>query len=269
VEGLSQYWGFYFVPEAGGKLGSSDLSFSLDLMEGCIGGSLHLWTPFPPASRLELNQMVAQIVFQNSILARLLVLEAFLLAGAGVSASLLRQRWTHLQLVPSALRNQFSGDARDIFRHVYEVVAQQANTRPWITSILEKIRQDPRIPSHSPLFVVLDEAQLCSHLYEGAFHSETETGSEGRRSVLREISKVWKRLGPFTMIYSGTGISLTKVEKSLASCMAETRKSHVFTDTGAFVTQEQQAAYIKRHVSLPADKEKEILDRAWSFLRGR
>jgi hypothetical protein len=44
---------------------------------------------------------------------------------------------------------------------------------------------------------------------------------------------------------------------------------HPFTNTGAFVSQEQQSAYITRHVTLEEDTKEEVLRRAWRWLRGR
>jgi hypothetical protein len=107
------------------------------------------------------------------------VLEAFLSAGADIPATHLHHRWTHLQLVPSALKHQFSGDVQDIFERVYQIIAQcRASDESQVLSLLATMRQDSRVPSNSPFFVILDEAQLCSHLYEGAFYSKKETGPE-------------------------------------------------------------------------------------------
>jgi len=227
--------------------------------------------PITPKS-LELNCAIAKITFHRILLARLLVLKAFLSAGADIPAAHLRHRWTYLQLVPSALEHQFSSDEQDIFERVYEIIAQcQASNQSQVLSLLATIQQDYRVPSNSPFFVILDEAQLCSYLYEGIFCSEKETGHGGIRSVLREISIAWECFGQssFAMIYSGTGFSLTRMLQSSARSIFSSKDSHIFTNTGAFVSQEQQSAYIMGHVTLESDKKEEVLRRAWRWLRGR
>ena len=171
VEGLCQYWGFYFTPDWLPRLGSKDFSISLGNVESYVEGGV--FSPIIPNSSnsaqksLQLNRAMARTTFRHILLARLLMLEAFLSAGADVPATHLRHRWTHLQLVPSALTHQFSGDQWDIFERVYRIIAQcQASDELRVLSLLETIRQDSRVPSNSPFFVILDEAQLCSHLFE-------------------------------------------------------------------------------------------------------
>jgi len=278
VEGLCRHWGIYFTPDTFPLLGSTDFSLCLsDVASYNEDGKVFTRTiPNSPNSRpkpLNLNRDIAQTMFQHILLARLLVLKAFLLAGPDVPAAQLRHRWTYLQLVPSALEHQFSGDEQDIFERVYEIIAQcRASDRSQVLSLLAAIRQDSRLPSNSPFFVILDEAQVCAHLYEGAFHSEQGTGHGGTRSVLREISVTWERFSKskLAMIYSGTGFSLTKVMRSVASSMVlYDKNSSTFTNTGAFVSQEQQTAYILGHVTLEADEKEEVLHRAWRWLRGR
>ena len=278
VEGLCQYWGFYFTPDRHPRLGSTDFSLSLRKMEE-YNEDGNIFSPIIPDPKsspksLKVNRDIAQIMFRNILLARLLVLEAFLSAGADTPTADLRRRWTYLQLVPSVLTHQFSanGDMRDIFERVYQIIARcRASDEFQVLSLLSTIRQDPRMSSSSPFFVTLDEAQLCSHLYEGAFHSEKVLGPEGIRSVLREISIVWASLGrsSFAVIYSGTGFLLTRMLESSSRSIFSSKDSDVFTNTGAFVSQEQQTAYILGHVTLEADEKEEVLHRAWRWLRGR
>jgi hypothetical protein len=102
------------------------------------------------------------------------------------------------------------------------------------------------------------------------FHSESDGGPDGNRSVLREISHAWGRstLSNTAVLFSGTGFSLTKVLRSMASSLGAVDDT-VFTDIGAFASKEQQAAYITRHVALHEDTREEVLRRAWRWLRGR
>jgi hypothetical protein len=275
VEGLCQYWGFYFTLDPRPRLGSTDFCLSLRKMEE-YNEDGNIFSPDPNShpKALKVNRDIARIVFRNILLARLLVLEAFISAGADIPTADLRRRWTYLQLVPSALTHQFSASdqVQDIFERVYHIIARcPTSDESQVLSLLETIHQDPRVSSSSPFFVTLDEAQLCSHLYEGAFHSENVPGPEGIRSVLREISVVWQSLGQssFAVIYSGTGFSLTRMLKSSARSIILSKNSHIFTNTGAFVSQEQQSAYIMGHVTLESDKKEEVLRRAWRWLRGR
>ena len=57
-----------------------------------------------------------------------------------------------------------------------------------------------------------------------------------------EISIIWERLAhsSFVMIFSVTGFSLTRMLQSFASSVVTSEYSYVFTNTGAFVSQEQQ-----------------------------
>jgi len=291
VEGLCQRWGIYFTPDPFPLLGSTDFSLCLSDVKSYVERRIS-FSPTSPdspnsgAKSLYLNRAIAQTTFYHILLARLLVLEAFLSAGADIPGADLRHRWTYLQLVPSVLKHQFSGDIQYIFEWVYEIIARcqagdesqypiiaqcRASGESQVLSLLATIRQDSRVPSNSPFFVILDEAQLCSHLYEGAFYSEKETGHGGVRSVLREISIAWERFGQssFAMIYSGTGFSLTRMLQSSARSIFSSKDSHIFTNTGAFVSQEQQSAYIMGHVTLESDKKEEVLRRAWRWLRGR
>jgi hypothetical protein len=114
-----------------------------------------------------------------------------------------------------------------------------------INRLIDELQENASMPPSSSFFLVLDEAQLCVDMYTGAVYSEKEAGPGESRSVLREIFTSWDHFAPrLTVIFSGTGFSLTKITRSLASSMGTIHDSGTFTDTGAFVREEQQRAYI-------------------------
>jgi hypothetical protein len=276
VEGLCQYWGFYFTPDPKPRLGSVDFSRSITNISSYIYAGVPLAPNLPNSPRrrrvpLQQNRAIARTGFLSVLLARLLVLEAFLQAGTDIPADKLRRRWTYLQLVPSVLKSQFSSAQADIFDYVYRTIECHGNNdHHLVNSLLQRICQDSRVSFNSPIFMILDEAQLCSNQYEEAFHSESDEGPDGNRSVLREIAHA---MGPSTLsntavLLSGTGFSLTKALRSLTSSLGAVDDT-VFTDMGAFASKEHQAAYITRHVALHEDTREEVLRRAWQWLRGR
>jgi hypothetical protein len=201
------------------------------------------------------------------------VLQAFLKAGTGIPENDLRRRWTHLQLVPSVLHRQFEGQHVDLFSIIQaktDLYRGPAELHCLINDLIDELRKSTSMPPSLPFFVVLDEAQLCANMYTGAFYYEKETGRREHRSLLREIYTSWNHFAThLTVIFSGTAFSLTKITGSLANSMGAIDDSGTFTDTGAFVREEQQRAYIMRHVTLEEETMDEVLRRAWRWLHGR
>ncbi|KAH8917450.1 hypothetical protein BT69DRAFT_1286665 [Atractiella rhizophila] len=249
VEGLCQYWGFYFTPDPHPRLGSVDFSRSVHNVGSYIDAGITFAPNLPnsPNRRrvpLEQNRTIARTVFLSVLLARLLVLEAFLQAGAGIPAVELRRRWTYLQLVPSVLQSQFSSTEVDIFDGVYQTIERHGdNDHHLVNSLIKRIRQDSRVSSISPFFLVLDEAQLCSNQYEGAFHSESDKSPAGNRSVLREIFAAWGRstLGPWRVRWER---SMTLSLPTWGHLLAKSIRRRTSRDTWRWMKTQRRKCYV-------------------------
>jgi hypothetical protein len=131
--------------------------------------------------------------------------------------------------------------------------------------------------SPSPLFVIIDEAQIAAATFREAFLSGDY---KTHRPVLREIIVTWNSMVKEIMrnlIICGTGLSMDMLEDALASNALKYGKGiRKFSNLGGFDTQEAQEKYILQNLWTGVKSREEsssdfqvLLDRAWRWLKGR
>ncbi|KAF8512673.1 hypothetical protein BU17DRAFT_96067 [Hysterangium stoloniferum] len=124
---------------------------------------------------------------------------------------------------------------------------------------------------HTPLFVVIDEAQVAADRLKEYFRSNTGTDM---RPVLREMYRFFLETQFFTgFILSGTGLSMKMVKDTVGSVDAKNvpSGSHVFTDIGRFTENDSsQLDYIRRYITLSDSySDQRLLERIVYWFSGR
>lgn len=287
-EGLCHHWGLYFtcLPDTS-ELGAADVHFIIDqALEQTTGFQSNLSLSPDPKEALKENRNIAGARFNEVMLARLLILEAFIDVmkerGEDLQSPEMRKVWLLLQIFPStlALKSTFMDVFSDLALRLAHACVP-TSVRSKIRTLLTSCRQE-LYPDHEftpPLFCVIDEAQHAADEHKSAFRNKSGGMGKKRRPVLREIVAAWnepnefiKPLHALRFIVTGTGINKTVVTEVVSSATGKTGRFDEITDTGAFDTQAIQDEYLRRYLPrsyADSDEGKEFLARAWYWLRGR
>lgn len=286
LEGLCEYWGFYFTSLVDSSLlGSSDVQNSIRTY---VPDSPHFRTTLPQVNSsnyekaLKTNRDNANRIFSQVFLARLMIFDLFAEVmdqhrARHTDQHVYRYRWLLLQLQPSLIHPQ----VWDVFDHMVGKLSLAADS--YINSktkaLLARVRKfctDDSIgslhPAQTPLFCVLDEAQYAATEHCSAFRSNN---GDAHRPILREIVRAWEGQsfgqGVF-MVVAGTGISKDVVDQAVASAIMKDSKYRWCSDTGAFDDIEVQRRYILKYIPqslIDTRSGRHLLERMWYWLRGR
>jgi hypothetical protein len=220
---------------------------------------------------VEINKDITTRSFHRLILSRLYVLEAFLKVcrenrhsykGLDKAYHLYKHKWLLLQLLPSET------GVGDYF-HMLENTLRELCSEALSIAILDKYKAVSILLHGEPIFVVLDEAQATAERYSSKVHSDT--GYE-KRGIAKPMIASWTDPVQFPCIISGTGLSMSLMEKALGTTVAKREISMVSFDTGYFDSEALHTRYIKEHV-WPNSELQEVqlifLARTWRWLRGR
>lgn len=226
--------------------------------------------------RKSAEKRLVQLLLARFILLNLLVQEARVCGGLKLKEH--RRLWVLLQVQPSIVTKEY-----DIFTRLTQLLryGDTAQLKKMIEEYHSKIfhlLQEPVFNSRilqndtPPLYCILDEAQTTTSQRLDEFTSEDY---QTNRPFLREILDVWGnmfKIDQMLLVLSGTGISLTPLEQTLASSALKGAPYEIVNDIGAFDNPDVQARYIERYV--PKDKFNKnqwdaFLTRAWAWLHGR
>ncbi|PPR06272.1 hypothetical protein CVT24_000891 [Panaeolus cyanescens] len=309
LEGLCQQWGFYFTSLVDSSLlGSSDVQNCIHTHVPDSAKFRHILPPPESAAydaALKTNRDIANRVFQQVFLARLLVFNVFaeiMIEHAKTANSTCqpdpqtyRQRWLLLQLQPSII----DPEVWDVFDDLSSKLANTSdcfintNTKSLLCRVRKLCSKLPEMTtSHSdnglstashnntpaydagqtPIFCVLDEAQHAATQLNSAFRSD-QNGAH--RPILREIVKAWEGQsfgqGIF-MVVAGTGISKDVVDQAMASAIMKDSRYRWCSDTGAFDREEVQRRYLEKYFPpalIRSTSGSRLLQRIWYWLHGR
>ena len=173
MEGLTKYWGFYFVatPDANG-VGVRDLKDALDNVaehEAWISDI----TPLLPGERVrqnELNSRIASKHLRKVLAARIVVFQLFLRLAIDVDGQLLEKHkriWLLFQL-----SNRLGGTLHPFLRIIRQSL-RHASDEALMTLVQ---RLDGILEKYLPqahFIIGLDEAQCAARLYPYSFISST------------------------------------------------------------------------------------------------
>ena len=293
LEGLCDYWGFYFTSLVDSSLlGSSDVQNSI---RSYIPDSPGFRTTLPPVDSsnhkiaLQTNRDHANRIFSRLFLARLFIFDLFVQIMkqlrsselGELQATVYRRRWLLLQLQPSLLHSQ----VWDIFDELVGKLSPASEsfvngmTKTLLIRIRKRLTEMPDSPQHhpsdtsqTPLFCVLDEAQYAATQHSNAFKSDT---GNAPRPILREIVKAWETQSSghgIFMVVAGTGISKDVVDQAMASAIMKESKYRWCSDTGAFDDLDEQRRYVERYLPpslLLSNSGMRLIRRIGYWLRGR
>ncbi|KAJ7152477.1 hypothetical protein C8R46DRAFT_1121324 [Mycena filopes] len=266
LEGLCQRWGFYFtMTQDGNRLGSAD---SGDKFHDSLRRAAAFEEELPSAASsafpraLAGNVAIAEKRLGQVLLSRLSIFLMFseIIHSDGITEAH-KKKWLLLQLRP-----QLPGDSSpDIFVDTkactYEIAPDEV--QDLIAVIYSKLRKIWGPEFH--LFYVIDEAQVVSRKYLGAFqHQGTPY------PLLRQIIQSWTAKSfPHESSFVILGTDIPKDAFSNAT-FADT--IHWSSDTGAFSDEAEHRRYVTRFLtpSYGASAAGQIfLQRVWRWCRGR
>jgi hypothetical protein len=276
LDGLCQNWGLYIScrTKRGPASGSDDFKAVTEMLQ-----SMSTWHQGTSAADIFKNADAADRAFAMLLCARVFVLKQLVQRlPVDTDAIVARRRWILAQVLPPRLT--FEDD--DLFVKVLRDL-QHADTKIMlgiIRSTLRALTTERRdlfpVGSNTPLFVVIDEAQVAADHLKKFFRSTTGTDL---RSILREMYRFFQASGIFAgIILSGTGLSMKMVKDAVGSFSFSAKQvdkrmqPRVFTDIGRFTRDNpSQVVYIRRYLTLSDDdiSDQRLLERMVYWFSGR
>ena len=273
LDGLCQNWGLYIScrTKRGPASGSDDFNVATEMLL-----SMSAWHQGTSSADIYKDVEAAHRAFAMLLCARVFILKQLVQhipVGTDVTAA--RRRWILAQVVPprlkyeeddlfvTLLRDLRSGDTQTMLRI----------TRSTMRDLTTKRQDLFPVGSDTPLFVVIDEAQVAAdHLEFFRSGSGTDLGP-----VLREMYSFFLKSGLFAgIILSGTGLSMNMVKDVVGSFSAKQVdkrvQPRVFTNIGRFTRDNSsQVAYIRRYLTLSDNdiSDQRLLERMVYWFSGR
>jgi len=275
LDGLCFNWGFYFSCQSTNRVsGSRDFEVATDILV-----SMSSWNLGTKEEHILKNKIAADRVFAMVFCARVFVLKRLMDSlPTGTDVWVARRRWVLLQVMPPP----HSSSTLDIFAVLVQSL-RSADTDDMLTFVRTTLkslysREDlfpvaEKVENITPLFVVIDEAQVAADKLQDYFRSTTP-GTDLRPILHAFYRFLVERFYFAGIIISGTGLSMEMVEKSTGSLYGKrgTRRAEVFVDTGLFRNTEHfQEEYVRRYLQLSENKvsDKRLLERILHWFSGR
>lgn len=260
LEGLCKKWGFYFTANnSRDRVGSSDVYYALRSVD------LVSLPPEGYEKTLESNVASARRRFLFVLYIRSLTFRVFLDCAIQVDGGLNeehKRRWLLFQLRSDQLvgHDRFGLLADELVGthsdYLDRLISSELGYIRWLL--------DP-----SPIFCVLDEAQLLATMYNNCFRSDD--GDEPR-PIIRPITQLWSVYMP-SLIISGTRTPIKVMEDAHGSAVAKLpHPLTIITNIGAFNDGKGQLEYLKQYLPpgyLDTDQGKRLVPRLTYWLRSR
>ncbi|KAF8523132.1 hypothetical protein BU17DRAFT_86285 [Hysterangium stoloniferum] len=271
LEGLTKYWGFYFVAvQDTNGVGIKDLEDALNGIR-----SYREWVndlnPFESQVRYKISDSNIQIsrrAIQKVLASRVVVFEAFLRLAIDRDKSLqLKHRYIWLLF---QLSNRLPGLASPHpFVQMKDCLIRASDDA--LEELISRLRTiHSREFPKSRFIIALDEAQHAARLYRYSFVSSSSP--EIFQSVLRETVKVFLH-STVKVIVSGTGLSLEEVEDALSSSVGKpSGRFETFVDLGMSDNPLKLDVTLRQYVPLSfleSDSAKYLQQRIREYLPGR
>ena len=273
LDGLCQNWGLYITcrTRRGPASGSDDFNVATEMLS-----SMSTWHQGTNSADMSKNGEAAHRAFAMLLCARVFILKQLVQhLPVGTDVTVARRRWVLAQAVPprlafedddlfvTLLRDLRRGDTKTLLRI----------TRSTMCDLTTKRLDLFPVGSNTPLFVVIDEAQVAAdHLKFFRSRSGTDL-----RPVLREMYSFFLTSGLFAgIILSGTGLSMKMVKDAVGSFSAKQTdkrvQPRVFTNIGRFTRDDpSQVVYIRRYLTLSDNdiSDQRLLERIVYWFSGR
>ena len=229
---------------------------------------------------IEKNGVAADRVFAMLLCARVFVLKQLVQRlPVNTDAKVARRRWVLAQVLPPRLNLDISpkNPSDDLFTRVLRAL-RQADTDMMLDIIFSTLHETMTerrdlFPEGTPLFVVIDEAQVAADDLRDYFRSSSGTNL---RPILREMYRFFQGLEIFNeIILSGTGFAMGVVKEAVSAISAkpneESIKPRVFTDIGRLKRDDSsQMDYIRRYLTLSDNlSDRQLLERMVYWFSGR
>ncbi|THU87894.1 hypothetical protein K435DRAFT_969716 [Dendrothele bispora CBS 962.96] len=240
-------------------------------------------------AKLQGNWSIAERWFKALLLARFALFETFLseIQVQNMSSGVYtRRKWLLLQ----ALSFPILGE--DIFALLTQKIGafttaaiDQALKHYWAKTdgLLKDLERSNSFKRN--IFLVIDEAQDGVRNLRSAFKSGlNDTGfpyeNRKQRPVLRQLIHVFSHvlatqesLGcAATFVVTGTGVSVGMLREATSSTTYKKTSFFEVFRTGGFDTPESQTEYVRKYLGhdfVDSEKGQELIDRLWTWLRGR
>lgn len=229
-EGLSRYWGFYFVAtQDSNGIGSRDLQSMIDIMPSIPGWTSNIFKHRSEEGEMRANkeshatnERIASTRISRVLLARWLIFEAFVNVSKklnkGNLGEGLRHDWLLFQIHPPVMDNGFDpflaladGCLAGVDGDVLRTLHLQVGPKKVLGSTFKD--QDSFV-------YVLDEAQAAGSQHTEAFVDVSgEVSRPVLRPIIRQLAESDRR--DVKIIVSGTGFSLELFKTALASSVSK------------------------------------------------
>ncbi|KAG8826601.1 hypothetical protein FRC18_010018 [Serendipita sp. 400] len=284
LEGLSRYWGFYFVTECDNdRIGSPDLLNAMNDLDHArdyeLAKQQRQDESIGTYALDHMSRTVERRLLQL-LLARFILLNCFLqLVPENGKRNNYSRLWMFLQVQPTIYQDDTMRS--DIFEEITLRLRSVdiPDLRGWIQDLYIEIR--PRIGTIynpgteredvQPIFCILDQIQGTVHRRLGEFISGD---GKTERPILRPMLRVWSSvldLAKMQVIISGRGIQVSAIMRALSSSALKPSEFSETLTVGAFGEQFIQSKYIQSYLAVDRKlpQWKEFLNRAWRWCRGR
>jgi len=244
LEGLTKYWGFYFVAAQDiNKVGIRDLADALDRIgeDAQWVSDLRSVSPRKRALQNDLNKRIARRHLHIVLAARIIVFKLFLQLAIKVDGELLDK---HKRIWLLFQSGQVNLKRTHPFLHIMHDCLEDASPEA-LHKLINRFNhiRDKYFPG-SKFIIGLDEAQQAARLYHDCFISSTN--SKTYRSIVREIAHVFRKL-EIDLVVLGTGLSLEELREAIASGVSKD-DLFIFYDLGMFDTWEKLQPFLERYV---------------------
>jgi hypothetical protein len=248
LEGLTKYWGFYFVavPRASG-IGVHDFQDALDDVAAYPGWVSDLETVDieKRGARGEVNSRIVSKHLRKVLAARVVVFELFLELAIQVHGTL-QEKHKRIWLLFQLSNELVHGNVHPFIRILRCLHRASNDSLDVLVERLDDIR-GKYLPG-SKFILGLDEAQRASRMYPRCFMS-TDQGNFV--SIIREVVKVFTK-SEIKLVVSGTGASLAELgcamDSGVSAASTPAGAVQLFHKLGMFDTWPKLKSFLKRYI---------------------
>jgi hypothetical protein len=271
LEGLTKYWGFYFVAATDvNGVGIQDLQDALDDVRMNPGWVSHLeYVHIGERTAQEnINSRIASEHLRKVLAARVVFFQLFLQLAIQVDGTL-QEKHKHIWLL-FQLTNELVpfGSSHLINRIVGRLRCASSDALDALVERLDDIRRDILPDSH--FIFGLDKAQWASRMYPSSFLSSTDPNKF--QSIIREVVKVFTK-SRTKFVVSGTDLLLPDLEDAMASKVSKPAEAvQLFHKLGMFDTWPKLKSFLECYIPASIFKSHSgcrLQQRMWEYLQGR
>jgi hypothetical protein len=247
LEGLTKYWGFYFVaiPHVS-EVGVQDFQDALDdvAVDPEWVSDLETIDIAKRGAQGDVNSRIARKHFRKVLAARVVVFQLFLQLAIQVHGTL-QEKHKRIWLLFQLSNQLVHGDLHPFVRIMRRCLHRASNDA--LVELVERL-DDIRgkyLPG-SKLILGLDEAQRASRMYPRS--SMSSTNPDNSLSIIRDVVKVFAR-SPIKLFVSGTRVPLADLEDYVVCGISRPIEAvQLFHKLGMFDTWPKLKSFLERYI---------------------